>query len=251
MIMNSLTNVLDEFVLRLKKLEGFSSVRFIHAGRGAFAEKLVEDFLIACAVAKEEFKREKGKGEEYKGTMEFTLYAPEGEGKRALTILSQKLAEGLKTVDANSSFEKITIADSTFDSNMSVWKQTVSALFAKKSEETSEVYTESVYLGTSKLTGVTAFEVTAECSAYELRELLAGEIGEYIAPRKKYTVTMSVYGADLLLDALANKDINIYRESTNMTYDDCRLLKIVNKASGRQDLTFVCRRAHKGAEVTE
>ncbi len=248
--MMNLTNVLDEFVLKLKQLEGLSSVRFIHGGRGDFAQRPVDDFLIACSAAKEEFKREKAKGEEYEGTLEFTLYAPQGEGKRALTLLSQKLAEGLKTVDAKGVFEKITIADSTFDSNMTVWKQVVSALVAQREENAEEIYTESVYLGTQKVTGVTAFEVTDEYSFYERRELLAGDAEEYTAFRRKCIITMSVYGEQLFIGAFENKDVNIYRESTNTTYDDCRLLKAVNKAGGRQDMTFVCRRSHKGAEVT-
>ncbi len=248
MTMKNLTNVLDDFVLKLKKLQGLSSVRFIHAGRGEFAQRPVDDFLIACAAAKEEFKKE---NEEYKGTLEFTLYAPQGEGKRALTLLSEQLVQGLKSVDAKGSFEKITIADSSFDSNMSVWKQVVSALVAEKTEVAEEVYTENVYLGTTKLVGVTSFEVVVECSAHERRELLAGSVEEYIAQKSKYTITMSVYGADLLPGAVANKNLNIYRESTNMTYDDCRLLKMVNKTRGRQELIFQCRRAHKGAEVTK
>ncbi|MBQ4569593.1 MAG: hypothetical protein IJA62_06040 [Ruminococcus sp.] len=246
--MKNLTNVLDELVLKLKKLQGLSSIRFVHSGRGEFAQRPVDDFLIACAAAKEEFKKE---NEEYKGTLEFTLYAPQGEGKRALTLLSQQLAQGLLSVDTEGSFEKITIADSSFDSNMSVWKQVVSALVAEKTEAVDEVYTETVYLGTTKITGVTSFEVTVECSAHERRELLAGEVEQYVAQKSRYTITMSVLGADIPIGALANKNVNIYRENANMTYDDCRLHKMHNSTRGGQELIFQCRRAHKGAEVTE
>lgn len=247
--MTSLTNVLDALVTKLKKTEDLSTMRFVHGGRGAFAERPVEDFLIACSVGKEEFKREKNKSEEYTGTMEFTLYAPQGEGKRALTLLSGKLAKGIKQLDAKGEFEKITIADSSFDSNMTVWKQVVSVLYAQRGESVSEEYYESVYLGTTRLERVVSFEVVEESSAYELRELLSGSRWEYIAPEKKYTITMNVYGEDLLLDSLANRNVNIYAEKTNMTYDNCRLRRIENKASGRQVLTFVCRKAHKGAEI--
>ncbi len=248
--MKSLTNVLDALVLKLKKSKGLSGVRFVHGGRGAFAERPVEDFLITCSVAKEEFKREKDKGEEYTGTMEFTLYAPQGEGKRALALLSERLAKEIKALDTKGDFEKITVADSSFDSNMSVWKQVVSVLYAHRAENASEEYYESVYLGTTKLDGVLSFGVVEECSAYELRELLSGGTEEYVDSRIKYTITMSVYGEDMFLKSLANRNVNIYRENTNMTYDDCRLQRIEDKVSGRQILTFICRRAHKGAEVT-
>ncbi len=266
--MMNMTNVLDGFVRKLKSSGEFSDARFIFGGRGEYAEKPVEGFLVACSVGKEEYIREQ-KGETVKANLEFCLYAPQGEGKRALTLLSQKLAYALRIADEEQVLGKITVADSGYDSNMTVWKQNVTAMYVftknnvepekpdtdpDEPEDTEpEVYYERILLEGAEIPFVTHFEVRQECTAYELKEFLCGGVEEYICPDEKYSITMTVQGEGLFPEPYVNKSLCLYREVTDVTYDGCRITKIVSKRdanlNSRQEITLTCSRAHKGAEL--
>lgn len=244
--MSSLTDVLDGFVKGLKKTGEFSHVRFVFAGRKDFAEMPVESFLVACGVGKTEALRDGSQCEIRRADFEFTVYAPHRESKRNLTLLSQKIAETLKAQDKNGDFVSITVSDGSFDSNLTVWKQKITALYEGMQTTSSEG---SVYLGKEKLSGVVSFEVKQENTSYELKELLFGGTEEYINLKSRYTITLVLQGNTL--PATYSYGVhNLYRASTDTTYDDCRVLKIHSKADGRQEITLESFRAHKGAEVT-
>lgn len=244
--MSSLTGVLDGYVVSLKNTGEFPDVRFVFAGRDGNAERPVESFLVACGVGKSEILRDSSECEMCVAELEFTVYAPDGESKRNLALLSGRILEKLKALDKTGCFSDIRVEDGSFDSNMTVWKQKITAVYQSANTYSVE---NSVYLGSEKLQGVVSFDVKQENSSYELKEILAGGTEKYIDFRTTYTITVILLGNTLSAD-YSYKVFNLYRESTDTTYDDCTVVKIHSKGDGRQEITLKCLRAHGGAEVT-
>lgn len=225
--MEKLLCVLDSFVYTLKENPEFSDVRFIHSGRNKFAEKPVESFLVACGVQSESILPSKG----VCGKLKFVVYAPSGEGERRLTQLCERLARNIKDADKDRIIEEVNLESASFDSNLTVWCRRISVLVGLYEITEEEQQKEDVFLsiGSEDIFGVTAFSALCNKDYHVVRELLCGDTGERTISRESYVLSLTVRGAEDILEPYKDTGFTLLCKKTNEEYRGCVVEKSVLK----------------------
>ncbi len=228
--MEKLVCVLDDFIYGLKEISDFKDVRFIHSGRNKPAEKPVMTFLVACGVKSQSIRTLEDSEISQQGVLEFCVYAPEGEGKRALGILCENMAFVLKNSPQKQKVQEINIHDATFDSNLTVWRQTVSVKigFAGTVEGDSGV---AIKVCGADVQGVTSLSVLCNRDYYRVKELLSGDTGERIVAKEDYVLTLTAKTSEDIFSAHPKGGILICIKETGDEYIDCAVEKSALKVT--------------------
>lgn len=223
--MEKLVCVLDELVRGLKENTDFAGVRFIHGGRNKPAEKPVVSFLVACGVKNRSVRVLEDGTASRQGVLEFCVYAPAGEGKRGLGILCENMALALENSENKKSISEISVHDAVFDSNLTVWRQSISVKLA--SSQAAEKSSIPLEVCGKAVQGVTSFSAVCNREYYRVRELLAGDTGERVVQREDYVLSLSVKSSQDIFVSHPEGGISLLLRDTMEEYVNCAVEKSV------------------------
>lgn len=235
--MEKLVCVLDDFVCSLKEISDFKDVRFVHSGRNKPAEKPVMTFLVACGVKSQSVRVLDGGGVSQQGVLEFCVYAPSGESKRTLGILCENMVSALENSPQAEKVQEISIYDAAFDSNLTVWRQTISVVVSASANAGNSGGISLAVCG-SDVHGVTSFSVLCNRDYYRVKELLSGDTGERVVTKEDYVITLSARISEDIFAAHPRGGITVLLRATGDEYVDCAVekstLKVTPSGVGRE-----------------
>ena len=222
--MKKFQSVLDEIVCSLKEKSAFNGVRFIHSGRKKPAEKPVQSFLVACGVKSESVSFSKSGEVVSKGVLEFCVYAPGTEGKRALSEVCEELALALAQVLAADCTQEINMSDAAFDSDLTVWRQAVNVHLRFSRAEQSESGI-SIEVCGAQVSGVSTLSVLCNRDYYRVKELLTSDTGERVLIKEDYVLTLKLWSTEDIFASHPRGGISLLVKATGDEYTDCAVEK--------------------------
>lgn len=221
-------NVLDGFVKAIKETGDFSDVRFIHAHKTSNAEKPVESFLVACGVGNVQMEKTSEGGSRHTAELEFHIYSPWTQGGRELGKMSARLMEALEGADTEGVLSSLKLSDGVYDADLCTMCQVLTAQVYSEviPEEIPEADTVEIVVN-GKSYEAASVEVCKEASVYEIRELLAGDTGEYLELGTRYTLKVRVGTSHDPLEDLPEADITV----NGKVYAGCRVTEMTESIS--------------------
>ncbi len=124
--MTHIRRIVDTLIIRLKRLDALSGVRFVREYGSDSIETPVRGMLASVGIAKT--SREKGyiggylsssvRGETFGAEVEIRVYAPPGENGNGLSELVSELMLGLEKADEEKLITDISASSIEFDPNL-------------------------------------------------------------------------------------------------------------------------------------